>query len=84
YQSDDDEGPILAVTATANDERPEIVLFTVKAIDRAEANLRIRETGLSGLHNIRRVIRVDELPLLGTGKTDYRTLIEKLNNKGEL
>jgi long-chain-fatty-acid--[acyl-carrier-protein] ligase len=38
----------------------------------------IREAGLSGLHNIRRLIPVDEIPLLGTGKTDYRELARRL------
>jgi len=80
YLDNDDKGPILAVVATPVDERPEIVLFTVKNLDRAQVNQRIREAHLSGLHNIRRVIRVDELPLLGTGKTDYRALMEKLGS----
>lgn len=78
YGAEGDEGPVVAVAATPDDERPEIVLFTTKDIDRGEANRRIREAGLSGLHNVRRVIRVDALPLLGTGKTDYRALSGRL------
>ena len=42
------------------------------------ANTRIRAAGLSGLHNIRRVIQIGEFPLLGTGKTDYRSLVAML------
>jgi len=79
-----DDGPHLAVTATADEEHPEIVLFTVRDIDRDEANEAIREAGLSALHNIRRAIRVDELPLLGTGKTDYRALEGRLGEGGNL
>jgi hypothetical protein len=30
------------------------------------------------LHNIRRVVRLESLPLLGTGKTDYRALKARL------
>jgi long-chain-fatty-acid--[acyl-carrier-protein] ligase len=60
-------GPVLAVQATADEEHPELVLFTTLATDRETVNRAIREAGLSGLHNIRRVIRVDDLPLLGTG-----------------
>ena len=78
YTTDDDEGPTLAVVATPDEERPEIVLFTAKNMDREAANRTIREAGLSGLYNVRRVIRVDELPLLGTGKTDYRELAARL------
>jgi len=77
YGSTDDEGPILAVTATT-DERAELVLFTVRDIDREAANTALRAAGLSALHNIRRVERVEEIPVLGTGKTDYRRLQEML------
>jgi len=31
--------------------------------------------GLSGLHNIRQVIHIDALPLLGTGKIDHKALV---------
>ncbi|MGB2820973.1 MAG: AMP-binding protein, partial [Phycisphaerae bacterium] len=74
-----DEGPSLAVEASGEEGRTEIVLFTTQRLDRETVNRRIREAGLSGLHNIRRVIHVDEIPLLGTGKTDYRTLRERLD-----
>ena len=80
YQSDADDGPVLAVVSTEDDDHSEIVLFTVRDLQRTDVNARIREAGLSGLHNIRRVIRVDELPLLGTGKTDYRALSERLKS----
>ena len=79
--SDDDKGPAFAVAATPVEESPEIVLFATKDIERDEANSVIRAAGLSGLHNIRRVIRIDALPLLGTGKTDYRGLAERLMSK---
>ena len=70
----DAEGPVLAVEAVEDDERPELVLCTTIDIDRAAANQALRDAGLSALHSIRRVVRLDELPLLGTGKTDYRAL----------
>jgi acyl-CoA synthetase (AMP-forming)/AMP-acid ligase II/acyl carrier protein len=68
------EGPALAVEATPTDERPEIVLFTTLAITREEANQRIREAGLSPLHNIRILREIEAIPVLGTGKTDYKLL----------
>ncbi len=77
-----DDGPALAVTAGGEEGRPEIVLFTVKALDRRTVNDAIRAAGLSGLHNIRRVILVDQLPLLGTGKIDYRALATRLGEPG--
>jgi long-chain-fatty-acid--[acyl-carrier-protein] ligase len=81
YESDDDEGPVIAVTATPDEEKPEIVLFTTRGIEREEANTHIREAGLSGLHNVRRVVRLDALPQLGTGKTDYRALTDRLKSR---
>ena len=50
-------------------------------LNQRSVNQVIRESGLSGLHNIRRVIRVEALPVLGTGKTDYRALNEKLKEE---
>jgi len=78
YASDDDEGPPLAVEATPNEDHPELVLFTTGDLDRETVNNQIRSAGLSALHNIRQIIPVEEIPILGTGKTDYRTLKEKL------
>jgi acyl-CoA synthetase (AMP-forming)/AMP-acid ligase II/1-acyl-sn-glycerol-3-phosphate acyltransferase/acyl carrier protein len=75
YQKQD-EDIVLAVESSAAESNPEIILFTVIDIKREEANLVIREAGLSPLHNIRIVKRVEKIPLLGTGKTDYRTLKE--------
>jgi len=77
FPSDPDKGPALAVEAT-DAEQPELVLFTTLDIDREEANKKIRSAGLSGLHSIRRVVKLDSIPLLGTGKTDYRALKEML------
>jgi long-chain-fatty-acid--[acyl-carrier-protein] ligase len=68
------DGPCLAVEATADLEHPELVLFTTLAVDRESANRLLREAGLSPLHHVRRVVRLDVLPLLGTGKTDYLAL----------
>ncbi len=69
-----EEGPRVAVETTDH-ERPELVLFAIdKSISREEVNNVIRDAGFSPLHNIRRVEYVEAIPLLGSGKTDYRTL----------
>ena len=78
YASDDDEGPVLAVEATPDEAHPEIVLFTTLDLDRGTVNGVLRDAGLSALHNIRRVVRLDAVPVLGTGKTDYRALKARL------
>jgi long-chain-fatty-acid--[acyl-carrier-protein] ligase len=74
FADDSDEGPVIAVEATSADENPDLVLFTIKDTDRATVNNYLRDAGLGGLHNIRRVIKLDEIPILGTGKTDYLSL----------
>jgi acyl-[acyl-carrier-protein]-phospholipid O-acyltransferase/long-chain-fatty-acid--[acyl-carrier-protein] ligase len=74
FAGDADKEPILAVEATADDDHPELVLFTTLEIDRESANRRIRQAGLSGLHNIRKVVKLEQIPTLGTGKVDYRAL----------
>ncbi len=83
--ADDDasalEGPSLAVEAAGAEGQVEIVLFTTSSLTREAVNRAIREAGLSGLHNIRRVIEIDEIPVLGTGKTDYRELKRRLAGK---
>jgi long-chain-fatty-acid--[acyl-carrier-protein] ligase len=78
YATEDDEGPVLAVTAVPGIDPPELVVFTTFDADRGEINQQIRDGGLSGLHNIRRLVRLETLPILGTGKTDYRTLDKSL------
>jgi len=71
-------GPSLAVEAAGQEGQVEIVLFTTGLLDREAVNRAIRDAGLSPLHNIRRVIQIDEIPVLGTGKCDYRELKSRL------
>ena len=71
-----EEGPTVAVTATPDEEQAELVLFATREIDRKAANAQLRAAGLSPLHNIARVERLEQIPVLGTGKTDYRALDE--------
>ncbi|MGW8194874.1 MAG: AMP-binding protein, partial [Desulforhopalus sp.] len=68
------EGPMLAVDATDHESHPEIVLFTKEILDQSAINGHLRQAGLSPLHNIRRVIQVASIPVLGSGKTDYQQL----------
>ncbi len=68
-----DDRPVFAVANGGTEEQPELVLFTTRKVDRLTVNGWIREAGLSPLHNIRRIAALDEIPLLGTGKVDYRS-----------
>ncbi len=74
FGREDDEEIPLAVEATPDEGRPELVLFSVRPIGREEANAALGAAGLSPLHFVRQVRQVEKIPLLGTGKTDYRAL----------
>ncbi|MBE3133338.1 MAG: AMP-binding protein, partial [Acidobacteria bacterium] len=75
--SERDEGPVIAVEAMGEADAPEVVLFTTRDVDRAAVNQWLREAGLSPLYHVRRVTKVDAIPVLGTGKIDYRSLKEQ-------
>ncbi len=79
FAGDDDDGHVIAVEATPREENPELILFTVKDTDRVSVNSYIRDAGLSALHNIRHVIKLNEIPVLGTGKTNYPELKKHLD-----
>lgn len=78
YAQSDDNGPCLAVLPTPDERHPELVLFTIRKLDRVQVNKTIHEAGLSGLHNIRIVRDIAQIPVLGTGKADYQALAQLL------
>jgi len=80
YARPADQGPCLAVLATSDEHHPELVLFTMRALDQAQVNKTIQQAGLSGLHHIRIVEQVSQIPVLGTGKPDYQTLAQRLTS----
>jgi long-chain-fatty-acid--[acyl-carrier-protein] ligase len=49
-------------------------LFSTISLDLNEVNLYLKQSGFSNLIKINRIIQLDEIPLLGTGKTDYKVL----------
>ena len=65
------QGPALAVESG---EDGAIVLFTTLDITREEANAALRAAHLSGLFAVARVQKLASIPVLGTGKTDYKAL----------
>lgn len=70
------EGPILAISAKEDPsgEKPKIVLFSSLPTTPEAANSVLREAGFSNLVRISIVIPLKEIPLMGSGKIDYRTL----------
>ncbi|MCF8372518.1 MAG: AMP-binding protein [Bacteroidales bacterium] len=80
YSSHDEQ--ILAVEADELGDKPKIILFSTNGISLNEANKYLREQGFSNLMKIHKTHYVVEIPLLGTGKTDYKLLkqmAEELN-----
>ncbi len=68
----DPEEAVLAVEGTEDPAR--IVLFTSRDILLADANAQLLAAGLSPLMKCAEVRRVESIPLLGTGKVDYKQL----------
>ena len=65
----------LAVSARVNEsDQAVIILFTTLDLDLSEVNQKIRDAGLSPIHFVKEIKKLDEIPLLGSGKTDYQTL----------
>jgi acyl-CoA synthetase (AMP-forming)/AMP-acid ligase II len=71
-----DDTPCIAVHAAESEAggRPELYLFTTLPLNREAANDILRKAGLPNLVRIREVVKLAELPLLGTGKINYRAL----------
>jgi acyl-CoA synthetase (AMP-forming)/AMP-acid ligase II len=64
----------IAVEGNDKISPPLIVLFSKKTLNVREVNKYLREKGFSNLVKITKHVKVKEIPLLGTGKTDYKEL----------
>jgi len=80
----DESGAVLAVEAIeSEDKRPELFLIGSVKIDLEEANDVLKEAGFSNLSKLKKLIELEEMPLLGTGKTDYQTIKQIVKDHGE-
>lgn len=71
--------PQAALTYAERDgERPLLALFAVPRTDPEQVNAVLKTAGFSNLARVHRVLTLAAIPLLGTGKTDYRTLTAEL------
>ena len=68
------EGPRVAVEGIETEGGRRIVLFTSEKLDLREANAKLMEQGLRGVMRLDEVKQIDKIPVLGTGKTDYKAL----------
>ena len=73
-----DQGPRVAVEGIETDTGRRVVLFTTEAIELKEANALLQAEGFRGVMRLDAVERIDRVPTLGTGKTDYKVLKARL------
>jgi long-chain-fatty-acid--[acyl-carrier-protein] ligase len=73
-----DQGPRVAVEGLEANGGRQIVLFTTEALTLAEANALLEQGGFRGVLRVDEVRHMDEIPVLGTGKVDYKVLRAQL------
>jgi acyl-CoA synthetase (AMP-forming)/AMP-acid ligase II len=69
--------PYIAVETRKGSEdegTAELIAFTTFPVSVETVNRALRGGGLFPVYSVRKVVRVAAIPLLGTGKTDYRAL----------
>ena len=64
----------MAVEGIETPEGRWIVLFTTQDLALRQANAVLSEAGFRGVMRLDDVVRLDAIPVLGTGKTDYKLL----------
>ncbi len=64
----------VAVIAQEHDGKKGLTLASNKKLDLNEVNEALLQSGVSKLVKIEKVIYIEEFPLLGSGKIDYKTL----------
>jgi acyl-CoA synthetase (AMP-forming)/AMP-acid ligase II/1-acyl-sn-glycerol-3-phosphate acyltransferase/acyl carrier protein len=77
-----DKGPRIAVEGIEHEGGRTIILFTIEDISPAEAHAILSDDGLRGIMRIDRVVKIETIPLLGTGKTDYKVLRKMIEDMG--
>ena len=77
---DDEEGMSQAavVSYETDGERPRIAAFTVFEASTSEINALLKAAGFGNIARVQHAVQVTEIPLLGTGKTDYRSMQDQL------
>jgi long-chain-fatty-acid--[acyl-carrier-protein] ligase len=69
-----ESGPQVAIEGVERADGRRIVLFTTADITLPQANALLVQAGFRGIMRLDEVRRLDALPLLGTGKIDYKVL----------
>lgn len=69
-----EDGPQVAVEGVETPTGRHITLFTTQDLALRDANQLLIEAGFRGVMRLDEVCKVDAIPVLGTGKTDYKAL----------
>ncbi len=72
------DGPRVAVEGVETEGGRRIVLFCTEPLSLGEANAILQEEGFRGVMRLDEVRHTDAIPVLGTGKTDYKVLRARL------
>jgi long-chain-fatty-acid--[acyl-carrier-protein] ligase len=75
------DGPRVAVEGAEFDRGRWIVLFTTEQLNLREANALLLREGFHGVMRLDEVRRVERIPVLGTGKTDYKQLHAEIRER---
>ena len=68
------EKQVLAVEGSDKTSPAQVVLFTSLHLGLDEINGYLLKSGVAPIARIKRIVELDEIPVLGTGKTDYKVL----------
>lgn len=68
------EGPRVAVEGIETEGGRHIALFTTEKLQLQEANRILMDHGFRGVMRLDEVKQIEQIPVLGTGKTDYKVL----------
>ncbi|MGH7173544.1 MAG: AMP-binding protein, partial [Gemmataceae bacterium] len=77
------DGPRVAVEGIETEAGRRIVLFTTEPMNLRDANARLMEEGFRGVMRLDEVRQVEHIPVLGTGKTDYKALRALIQESSE-
>jgi long-chain-fatty-acid--[acyl-carrier-protein] ligase len=72
---------MVAIEGIEKDNRKYVYLFNRNAMEVSEANRLLQEAGFRGIMRIDKVVKINEIPVLGTGKTNYRNLREQIEKE---
>lgn len=73
--------PSIAICADdQSSDKSKVILFTTVDLEKEQANDILKSSGFSRLIKISQVQKISEIPLMASGKTDYRKLAAAINH----